>query len=512
ATNPLSNIMFSYSSFSSNVLGFYPKSFVLHILLCAAISVLFACYFWKFYVTRGVPYFKKVMKTGFLFILLLGALYAGLNLFYIFRLNREILKVKASGRPTTPLEAAPAPIPDEGNAAFIYQEAFKLFKGEAVKFADITRRRVPEAYLNKEEKQLLNVFYNFDFSNFPLWKAEDKKKIFKIAAENEAAYLLIRKAAILSKCRFPLDYAAGDNMRTPHRNSMEILRNILIARTIADFERKDINSILEDISAGIRMAEHLSKEPLTTSSMFHTRTIDTFLQILQQLYDRRDLNLSQLKKIAESLNNISGRKNKVDALIGERALFTMDYFRRVIYPRTAEIYSPFFKNKLIRFFYRTFFNFAYKTDYLAFLRLSEQQLDMLYKPYYETKDILGKFDANKDKLARHPLAAMLYPFHSTHASSIARFEATRDLAKIATALKIYWLAHEQYPENLAELEPDFIPELPPDPFTGKDYSYRKKDKGFIVYSVGQNLQDDGGVSPKEMARTGHYDIVWENSK
>jgi hypothetical protein len=49
--------------------------------------------------------------------------------------------------------------------------------------------------------------------------------------------------------------------------------------------------------------------------------------------------------------------------------------------------------------------------------------------------------------------------------------------------------------------------LPVDPFTGKDYIYKKKDKGFIVYSVGEDLKNDGGLRRK--AREKDYDIVWE---
>ncbi|MFA4846513.1 MAG: hypothetical protein WC654_08245, partial [Patescibacteria group bacterium] len=52
--------------------------------------------------------------------------------------------------------------------------------------------------------------------NFFQWKTEDKQRIFRIARENEPAYLLIKKATQLHACRFPLDYAAGNNMEFPH--------------------------------------------------------------------------------------------------------------------------------------------------------------------------------------------------------------------------------------------------------------------------------------------------------
>jgi len=44
-----------------------------------------------------------------------------------------------------------------------------------------------------------------------------------------------------------------------------------------------------------------------------------------------------------------------------------------------------------------------------------------------------------------------------------------------------------------------------DPFTGKALVYRTTATGFIVYSVGENLSDDGGTTSREK-RSG--DIVW----
>ena len=41
------------------------------------------------------------------------------------------------------------------------------------------------------------------------------------------------------------------------------------------------------------------------------------------------------------------------------------------------------------------------------------------------------------------------------------------------------------------------------------YVYKKQEQGFIVYSVGQNLEDDGGISNREKGFKGDYDIVWE---
>ena len=48
-------------------------------------------------------------------------------------------------------------------------------------------------------------------------------------------------------------------------------------------------------------------------------------------------------------------------------------------------------------------------------------------------------------------------------------------------------------ESLGELVPAYLEAVPMDPFDGKEIKYKKLDKGYIVYSVGEDMIDDGGV-------------------
>jgi hypothetical protein len=72
-------------------------------------------------------------------------------------------------------------------------------------------------------------------------------------------------------------------------------------------------------------------------------------------------------------------------------------------------------------------------------------------------------------------------------------QATADLARVAIALERYRLAHEEFPETLAALEPQFIAKLPHDVMNGQPLKYRRTaDGSFILYSVGWNETDGGG--------------------
>jgi hypothetical protein len=60
----------------------------------------------------------------------------------------------------------------------------------------------------------------------------------------------------------------------------------------------------------------------------------------------------------------------------------------------------------------------------------------------------------------------------------------------------------EYPENLRALvELGYLKEIPNDPYSDGPLVYKKTDDGFILYSVGENLSDDGGrVARREDGR------------
>ncbi len=74
-----------------------------------------------------------------------------------------------------------------------------------------------------------------------------------------------------------------------------------------------------------------------------------------------------------------------------------------------------------------------------------------------------------------------------------RRTACRDLALFSLALAGYHAEHGAYPKKLAELAPEYFSELPKDPFSDGDFIYRLERDGYILYSVGPNGKDDGGM-------------------
>ena len=68
-----------------------------------------------------------------------------------------------------------------------------------------------------------------------------------------------------------------------------------------------------------------------------------------------------------------------------------------------------------------------------------------------------------------------------------------DLLLLQLSLHAYELEHGKYPVKLDELMPKYLANAPMDPFTsGAEYKYNRRSNGYMLYSVGPDLKDDGG--------------------
>ena len=106
----------------------------------------------------------------------------------------------------------------------------------------------------------------------------------------------------------------------------------------------------------------------------------------------------------------------------------------------------------------------------------------------------------------------------TKAMQVCAFNQTlANQAQIVCALERYHLAHGAYPETLDALVPQFMEIIPHDIIGGQPLHYHRTDPpaqssgaasgSFLLYSVGWNETDDGGLNSEDRERG---DWVWKN--
>ncbi len=110
----------------------------------------------------------------------------------------------------------------------------------------------------------------------------------------------------------------------------------------------------------------------------------------------------------------------------------------------------------------------------------------------------------------HSSPSLMLPYYDPVNFTAAVSQTTANQAALACALERYRLANGQFPKTLDALTPQFIAHPPNDVITGQPYKYRLATNGqFILYSVGWNEKDDGGVPGKELFDKTQGDWVWE---
>jgi hypothetical protein len=89
-----------------------------------------------------------------------------------------------------------------------------------------------------------------------------------------------------------------------------------------------------------------------------------------------------------------------------------------------------------------------------------------------------------------------------------RLHAHLDLAKAALAIERYRLATGNVPDELAELVPAYLDEVPIDPFDARPIRYKRTEPGYLLYSVMEDGEDNAGLEKSKAGRGEPYDLCF----
>jgi hypothetical protein len=85
------------------------------------------------------------------------------------------------------------------------------------------------------------------------------------------------------------------------------------------------------------------------------------------------------------------------------------------------------------------------------------------------------------------------------------------MARVLLAVERHRFAHGAPPETIDSLVPEYFAATPVDPHDGLPLRYKRLDRGYMVYSVGEDRRDDGGKlePPRDaMKHNETWDVVF----
>ncbi|HSY17326.1 MAG TPA: hypothetical protein VK815_03290 [Candidatus Acidoferrales bacterium] len=323
----------------------------------------------------------------------------------------------------------------------------------------------------------------------------------------------LRQAAQLPECRFPLNYDADDpaEIYLPHLAALKRSSRLLELRALAELENGESDKALADVMLTLRLSEHVQREPTLIGMLVRIAMTDIAMQPVYEGLAKHRWTDAQLAAMEAEMAKIDFLADFTFSMRCERAFAggILDYISRKDRVKRYDnltSYQSFDEagkapeSPMKGFFLRVEICLMpqgwFELNKLTIARMHETWLLHITDP--EKHQVMPQMVIPQQWQPVNTLfnifARELIPELPNSAKKSARGQMTVDLARTAMALERYRLAHGEYPETLDGLAPQFIAQVPHDVIGGGPLKYRRTSDGlFVLYSIGWNEKDDGGV-------------------
>jgi hypothetical protein len=370
------------------------------------------------------------------------------------RLEKRLAAIKAAGDPICLADLARKPIPPEQN------DATYLLRAK-----DDANAVVNEVY---------------DLKSYQDWcyDPEDMKKIKDTLDAYPKVYPLLQQAAACPDFDSKIDYnlpprklmdAILDQMnsgfsRTPGR--------YLLARAKLSIFQNDREEALRSVILQLQLSRQLEREPLILTNYLVTiATKHVALECSNEILQSGPVG-DQARAALDAELSLHGSMDKCRTALKHERAFSMDML-------IHELPQPFLLANQWRLYSLNMFE--------EFLKYSSKPLsDWVSNSYVQPQ---------KSGLALYNPITMSIPGLKAALVGAYRNQAMVRAIRIINALQKKAPADGDKIPTMAELGlPD---EVGIDPFNGKNMIIKKLPQGWLVYSVGENLKDDGGKVDEE---------------
>ncbi len=311
------------------------------------------------------------------------------------------------------------------------------------------------------------------------WTEEERLEVERFLAANQELVREIRQMAERGGPIQRLDFSILSEMDLSFFERLRSCTRLLRADAVIKAAEGDNLEAVEDIIAGMKLGNALAQEPLVISQLVRIAVYGVMTDAVQDCFDGSDFSQELVRRLVTHIAQGDNRHAFAESMAGERytGIEAFSMFRS----NTPET----FNGGVIRLWL--------DMDESRYLELMNRTVSVAELPYYEAAPELEHIEKEIDNLSFfHFNSTILLPSVPRLSRVQARHEATLDLMQMGIMIEQHHAREGSYPENLDAIAPDLGGDLPVDPFTGEAYQYCLSEDGFLLYSVGQNLSDDGG--------------------
>jgi len=314
----------------------------------------------------------------------------------------------------------------------------------------------------------------------------------------------VRRALQRPQFRFPIKVTNGFATLLPHLPEIKKeVQNFQIEALVAT-ERGEADGAIDALQQAVTLGQVAGKEPCLIGQLVGIASYQIVLNETERLLTRRPVSSSQLQKLERLIDDMQIPGGLPSSLVVERvaclSAFNLPPQSIALMGgsepgeesgeasrRGFQIGMGILKVTGIKDADRRFMLETLDTAISLAKRDDSESLN-------QTEALFRNVQATAIKFPPKIYSGMLLPALGKASVRFASFEARLRAARVALAVERYRLTQAQrLPAALPELIPQFLPSIPVDPFDGEPIRYKRLPTGFVVYSLGADRADDGGM-------------------
>ena len=321
---------------------------------------------------------------------------------------------------------------------------------------------------------------------------------------------------------FPLHYHELEVMLLGHLGPLRQMAQLFQYQSLIDILDSTRAVDIEGLGLSFQIAKSIESDQILISALVQRALIDISNSVVKDGLWHRRFSVEQITRIEAWLSMFDMLKRAERAFEAERT-FCLEYIDRLrdaeasrmgLYLSESELKRV---NLLIRIAPAGWFD-QNKASYARMMRTVVLPLVDADRGVAHMGEIFAARKRLTGEVSEHPLYSFSVGYLSLsltgHVSKFATTQTGINLAVTACALERFWIEHGEYPDALGELEPVYLETVPHDVMTGEPLKYRHEGERFVLYSVGLNGVDDGGVvvfDPERAAEVNfdEGDLVWQ---
>ncbi len=373
------------------------------------------------------------------------------------------------------IEAARAVVPDAENSALRVMEASK--------------------HLPQPSSLWLNADFDTELQQIPLERRMSPVQFARLRQLLNAVQPALDEAKGLSELpngRFPIVYARNPmNTMLEEEQKVRGVCRLLNLNSMACAEAGDAHNAIESCSASLNGARAIGDEPIDVSQLIRVACAINACKTAERILAQTEPESDDLKRLQEAFEGEDAHPYRSITRRGDRALFnavlealesgdmTISDLAQLRPDWSERVFASSIQD-YIRGLHPQLFSYSARIEAASELpaKLRRPAMEQIER---ECRQAWG-----------NPVTLLLGGFLKLEDAWLRGHAALR-CQVAALAVERYRQLHSDWPESLEQLTPDFLAEVPTDPFADEPLLYHQLPDGVVIYSVSSDGVDNGGV-------------------